>query len=146
MIANRYLHDIKSCVSAHYWDVFVIEPVRSQCEFFESLTFVKHDDLVDSLELLRAFVNMMRAYRFRLLLYTRTNVNKLSVTPIGTCRINNPLKQAQSKYPISLNTKRVYGFTHTSDEALQQLRYLQGDKVFRERGQADRFSAGGRPQ
>ncbi len=58
------------------------------------------------------------------------NVNKLSVTPIGTCRINNPLKQAQSKYPISLNTKRVYGFTHTSDEALQQLRYLQGDKVF----------------
>ncbi len=59
-------------------------------------------------------------------------MQKLSVTPIGTCRINNPLKQAQSKYPISLNTKRVYGFTHTSDEALQQLRYLQGDKTFSE--------------
>jgi len=62
-----------------------------------------------------------------------TEVQKLSVTPIGTCRINNPLRQAQSKYPISLNTKRVYGFTHTSDEALQQLRYLQGDKVFNDR-------------
>ena len=59
-------------------------------------------------------------------------MQKLSVTPIGTCRINNPLRQAQSKYPISLNTKRVYGFTHTSDEALQQLRFLQGDKLFQD--------------
>jgi len=59
-------------------------------------------------------------------------VQKLSVTPIGTCRINNPLRQAQSKYPISLNTAGIYGFTHTSDEAIQQLRFLQGDKVFQD--------------
>jgi tetratricopeptide (TPR) repeat protein len=59
-------------------------------------------------------------------------VQKLSVTPIGTCRINNPLRQAQSKYPIFLNTTGIYGFTHTSDEALQQLRFLQGDKIFQE--------------
>lgn len=59
-------------------------------------------------------------------------MNKLSVTPIGTCRINTPLKRAQSRFPIEINLKRNYGFTHTSDEALQQLRYLQGDKQFRD--------------
>lgn len=59
-------------------------------------------------------------------------MNKLSVTPIGTCRINTPLKRAQSRFPIEINLARNYGFTHTSDEALQQLRYLQGDKEFRE--------------
>ena len=59
-------------------------------------------------------------------------MNKLSVTPIGTCRINTPLKRAQSKFPIEINLARNYGFTHTSDEALQQLRYLQGDKEFRD--------------
>jgi len=59
-------------------------------------------------------------------------VKKLSVTPIGTCRINSPLKRAQSRFPIEINLKRNYGFTHTSDEALQQLRFLQGDKQFRE--------------
>lgn len=62
----------------------------------------------------------------------RTDVNKLSVTPIGTCRINTPLKRAQSRFPIEINLKRNYGYTHTSDEALQQLRFLQGDKQFRE--------------
>ena len=62
----------------------------------------------------------------------RTDVNKLSVSPIGTCRINTPLKRAQSRFPIEINLKRNYGYTHTSDEALQQLRFLQGDKQFRE--------------
>ena len=59
-------------------------------------------------------------------------MNKLSVTPIGTCRITTPLKRAQSRFPIEINLKRNYGYTHTSDEALQQLRFLQGDKQFRE--------------
>lgn len=57
-------------------------------------------------------------------------MSKLTVTPIGTCRINSPLKRAQSKFPIEINLARNYGFTHTSDEALQQLRFLQGDKHF----------------
>jgi tetratricopeptide (TPR) repeat protein len=61
----------------------------------------------------------------------RNEVKKLSVTPIGTCRINTPLKRAQSRFPVEINLARNYGFTHTSDEALQQLRYLQGDKQFR---------------
>lgn len=57
-------------------------------------------------------------------------MQKFSVTPIGTCRVHNPIKQAQTRYPIAVNTARVYGYTHTSAEALQQLRFMQGDKVF----------------
>lgn len=57
-------------------------------------------------------------------------MQKFSVTPIGTCRVHIPLKQALSKYPIFLNVEGVYGYTHTSAEALQQLRYLQGEKSF----------------
>ncbi|WP_294171702.1 hypothetical protein [uncultured Sphingomonas sp.] len=59
-------------------------------------------------------------------------MQKFSITPIGTCRINNPLRQAQPKYPILINTARVYGYTHTSAEALQQVRYLQGEQSFAE--------------
>lgn len=58
-------------------------------------------------------------------------MRSLSISPIGTCRINTPLKRAETKYPISINTAGVYGFTHTSDEALQQLRFQQGAKTFR---------------
>ena len=43
-------------------------------------------------------------------------MNKLSVTPIGTCRINTPLKRAQSRFPIEINLKRNYGDTQTSDD------------------------------
>lgn len=54
------------------------------------------------------------------------------ITPIGTCRIHTPLSRAVSRYPIELDLRRNYGFVHTSDEALQQLRYLQGDKEFQQ--------------
>lgn len=54
----------------------------------------------------------------------------ISITPIGTCRIHTPLGRAAARYPIKLDLRRNYGFVHTSDEALQQLRYLQGDKEF----------------
>lgn len=49
------------------------------------------------------------------------------LTPIGSCRITNPLKKSAQKYQFELNMSRVYGYTHTSAEALQQLKYLQGD-------------------
>lgn len=52
------------------------------------------------------------------------------ITPIGTCRIHTPLSRAVARYPIELDLRRNYGFVHTSDEALQQLRYLQGEKQF----------------
>lgn len=52
------------------------------------------------------------------------------ITPIGTCRIHTPLSRAVQRYPIELDLRRNYGFVHTSDEALQQLRFLQGEKQF----------------
>ena len=51
----------------------------------------------------------------------------IKITPIGSCRIHNPLKKFTSKSHLQLNTNDIYGFTHTSAEALQQLKYLQGD-------------------
>jgi tetratricopeptide (TPR) repeat protein len=57
-------------------------------------------------------------------------VSKIRITPIGTCRIHTPLSRAVARYPIELDLRRNYGFVHTSEEALQQLRFLQGDKQF----------------
>jgi tetratricopeptide (TPR) repeat protein len=51
----------------------------------------------------------------------------IKITPIGSCRIHNPLKKFISKSYLQLNTADIYGFTHTSAEALQQIKYLQGD-------------------
>lgn len=58
-------------------------------------------------------------------------MSNFRITPIGTCRIHTPLKRATSRYPIELDLRRNYGFVHTSDEALQQLRFLMGEKQFR---------------
>jgi tetratricopeptide (TPR) repeat protein len=58
-------------------------------------------------------------------------LSRLRITPIGTCRIHTPLKQAVARYPIKLDLRRNYGFVHTSAEALQLVRYLQGEKQFR---------------
>ena len=54
----------------------------------------------------------------------------MRITPIGTCRIHTPLKRASGRYPIEVDYRRNYGFVHTSDEALQLVRFLQGDKQF----------------
>lgn len=57
-------------------------------------------------------------------------MSKTTITPIGTCRIHTPLLRAQRKYPITVDLRRNYGFTHSSAEALQQLEYLLGEKTF----------------
>jgi tetratricopeptide (TPR) repeat protein len=54
----------------------------------------------------------------------------LSITPIGTCRLKTPLQRGEARYPIRLDLQRIYGFTHTSEEALQQLRYRRGEQTF----------------
>ena len=51
----------------------------------------------------------------------------IKLTPIGSCRIHNPLKKFITSSNLQLNSTDLYGFTHTSSEALQQIRYLQGD-------------------
>lgn len=57
-------------------------------------------------------------------------LNTLRITPIGTCRIHSPLKRAVLRYPVELDLSRNYGFVHTSSEALQQIRFLSGEKSF----------------
>lgn len=57
-------------------------------------------------------------------------MSRLSITPIGTCRINTPLRRGQARYPVEIRSERIYGFTHTSAEALQQLAYLEGERQF----------------
>ncbi len=49
------------------------------------------------------------------------------ITAIGSCRICTPFKAAPSTHPVINNTDRIYGYTHTSAEALQQIRFLQGE-------------------
>jgi len=58
-------------------------------------------------------------------------LSSLRVTPIGTCRIHTPLSRAVGRYPVALDLRRNYGFVHTSEEVLQQLRFLQGEQQFR---------------
>ncbi|MBL4874585.1 MAG: hypothetical protein JKY41_14675, partial [Rhodobacteraceae bacterium] len=49
------------------------------------------------------------------------------ITAIGSCRISTPFKAAPLAQPVVNNTDRIYGYTHTSAEALQQIRFLQGE-------------------
>jgi tetratricopeptide (TPR) repeat protein len=58
-------------------------------------------------------------------------LSKLRITAVGTCRIHTPLRRAAGRYPIDVDHRRNYGFVHTSDEALQLVRFLQGEKQFR---------------
>ncbi len=51
------------------------------------------------------------------------------ITAIGSCRISTPFKAASLSHPVVNNTGRIYGYTHTSAEALQQIRFLQGEFV-----------------
>jgi tetratricopeptide (TPR) repeat protein len=57
-------------------------------------------------------------------------LSKLRITPIGTCRIHSPLRRAAARYPIEIDLRRNYGFVHTSEEALQQIEFLLGEKDF----------------
>lgn len=49
-----------------------------------------------------------------------------TLTAIGSCRIVSPVKRAQPYFNFQANFKRIYGFTHTSSEALQQIRFILG--------------------
>jgi len=49
---------------------------------------------------------------------------KKKVTPIGSCRITQPLRIAQSEFGLALNKSGVYGYCHSSAEAVQMARVL----------------------
>ena len=49
------------------------------------------------------------------------------VTPIGSCRIAGPLEIAAARFGFELNRSKCYGYSHSSLEAVQFGRFLQGD-------------------
>lgn len=55
-------------------------------------------------------------------------MTSLSICPIGTCRIHQPVRISTQRYPIVFEHGRNYGYVHTSTEALQQLRFMKGEK------------------
>lgn len=50
-----------------------------------------------------------------------------AITTIGSCRIATPARMFRGDYGYAVNKERNYGFCHTSMEAVQQLRFMQGD-------------------
>ncbi|MXU65983.1 hypothetical protein [Oceanomicrobium pacificus] len=50
----------------------------------------------------------------------------LKVTPIGSCRVANPLRRGAAAGGYRLETSGIYGYTHSAAEAVQQVRYLTG--------------------
>lgn len=57
-------------------------------------------------------------------------MTSLIICPIGTCRIHQPVRISTQHYPIVFEHGRNYGYVHTSTEALQQLRFMNGEKKF----------------
>ncbi len=51
---------------------------------------------------------------------------KTRITAIGSCRIATPFKSAPAFFPVLNNTDRIYGYTHSAAEALQQIEFLHG--------------------
>lgn len=53
----------------------------------------------------------------------------ITITPIGSCRISIPLRIAAQEYDLKRNLARIYGYCHSSAEAVQQVRFLFGDYI-----------------
>jgi len=51
----------------------------------------------------------------------------LNITPLGSCRIATPLKLCEDRYGYTTNRSRSYGFSHSSAEVVQQLRFMLGE-------------------
>ncbi|MFV0300478.1 MAG: hypothetical protein ACK5IP_06305 [Paracoccus sp. (in: a-proteobacteria)] len=52
------------------------------------------------------------------------------ITPVGSCRITTPMRLAQARYGFVMNRSGVYGFCHSSAEAVQMVRYFRGEIEF----------------
>lgn len=48
------------------------------------------------------------------------------IAPVGSCRIWNPLNKGARRHGYTIDRTRYLGFTHTSAEALQQVRFSGG--------------------
>ena len=52
---------------------------------------------------------------------------RFTVTPIGTCRLDGPLRLGADARGIGWNHTRIYGYTHSIAEAVQQVRFLNDE-------------------
>ncbi|MDX8354315.1 hypothetical protein [Cognatiyoonia sp. IB215182] len=59
--------------------------------------------------------------------FTSTARERFTVTGIGTCRIDGPLRVGAQKRGYQRIMSRVYGYSHAISEVVQQVRYLHGD-------------------
>ncbi len=53
-----------------------------------------------------------------------------TIAPIGSCRIATPLRLNRDVYGYEIDFNRNYGFCHSAAEAVQQLKYMDGEKEF----------------
>lgn len=51
----------------------------------------------------------------------------IKISPIGSCRIVDPLRRARDNFEFKMNRGRSMGFTHSSPEAVQQLKFMRGE-------------------
>ena len=51
----------------------------------------------------------------------------INIAPIGSCRIVDPLRRARDIFGFNMNRGRSMGFTHSSPEAVQQLKFMRGE-------------------
>jgi hypothetical protein len=59
-------------------------------------------------------------------------LSKVTVTNIGTCRIAEPLSFAKRSKSIKRAIDNIYGFVHTTKEALQQIDFIDGEPLPKE--------------
>ncbi|NVN36138.1 hypothetical protein [Komagataeibacter swingsii] len=57
---------------------------------------------------------------------TQAEVHEVTVTPLGTCRIAEPLYIASKHCDMQRNMSRVYGYVHTTKEILQLIECMEG--------------------
>lgn len=60
---------------------------------------------------------------------TDTPTTNLRVTSVGSCRVVGPLRRAAAGGEFVLNQTGVYGYCHSSAEAVQQVQVLRGERV-----------------
>lgn len=50
----------------------------------------------------------------------------LDITPIGSCRIVNPIKDSRERLNYSMNRTRSYGYCHSAAEIVQAVKFIHG--------------------
>ena len=57
------------------------------------------------------------------------SAEKFSITAIGTCRLDAPLRLGAQESGLSWTGQRIYGYAHSISECVQQVRFLKHEYV-----------------